>query len=112
MKVIKNISIDSEHFEEWLRSTGFLFPVTEIELLRFDKLFEDYDFKLKDITIDPMKIINGTICSIRPQKLIISKEDLSDEIPQLKMAARKGEELPQHIIDKMRKKHKKDDSKK
>jgi hypothetical protein len=34
------------------------------------------------------------------------KEDIDEDIESLRMVARKGnKEIPQHIIDKMRKKH-------
>ena len=39
------------------------------------------------------------------------EEDVVEEIQSLRMVARKGKkELPQHIIDKMRKKHNQDSS--
>ena len=32
--------------DSWLGSTGFLYPASEIEQDRFNKLYEDYDYKL------------------------------------------------------------------
>lgn len=64
--------INNQNLEEWFRSTGFLFPTNELELARFDKLYADYDFKLKDISIDAKSIVEGKICSA-VQKCFISK---------------------------------------
>jgi hypothetical protein len=102
-----NNKINNENLNEWLNSTGFLYPTNELELARFNKLYADYDFKLKDASIDVHAIINGNICP-NIKSLIIVKEDenFENEIEPLRMAARKGNQnLPQHIIDKMRKHH-------
>jgi len=37
----------------------------------------------------------------------IIKEDEIKDIEELKMVARKGQEVPKHIIDKMKQKHRK-----
>lgn len=104
--------ISSQNFEEWLRSTGYLFPTNELELARFDKLYADYDFKLKDVSIDSKSIVQGNICSIKAKTLHLTLEDknLESEIENFNMVARKGEEIPKHIIDKMRQKHHKNDN--
>ncbi|MDV3550499.1 hypothetical protein CMU66_18400 [Elizabethkingia anophelis] len=102
--------ITESNLDDWLHSTGFLYPVNERQLERFNKLYEDYDFKLKSATIDIKSIIEGTLCN--REKIIpldINKET-SNEIENLKMVARKGQNnLPQHIIDKMKKKHRNSD---
>jgi len=98
--------INNLNLEEWFRSTGFLFPTNELELARFDKLYADYDFKLKDVSIDAKSIIEGNICSCETKLFHIGKvEELNSEIEELKMVARKGQEVPKHILDKMIKKH-------
>lgn len=100
--------INNQNLEEWFRSTGFLFPTNELELARFNKLYADYDFKLKDVSIDAKSIIEGNICSCETKVFSISKVDeVKIEIEELKMVARKGHEIPQHILDKMTKKHRK-----
>ncbi len=100
--------INNRNLEEWFRSTGFLFPTNELELARFNKLYADYDFKLKDASIDAKSIIEGNVCSGGTKVFSIGKVDeLNSEIEELKMVARKGQEIPKHILDKMTKKHRK-----
>ena len=97
--------IDIDQLDSWFSSTGFLFPSNELELDRFNKLFEDYDYKLDRMNIDPVSIINNTFLRA-PKVISIFEDDISDEINNLRMVARKGNEnLPLHIIEKMRKKH-------
>ena len=97
--------IEVEYLDSWLGSTGFLFPSNELELDRFDKLYVDYDYKLDDKSIDPIAIINNTFH--RDPKVISMFEDgVDEEIESLRMVARKGNrDLPQDIIEKMRRKH-------
>jgi hypothetical protein len=97
--------VNMNNLDEWLCSTGFLFPENERQLERFDKLFEDYDFKLKNASIDIKSIFENNLCdTIKIIKIDNSK--IENEIEQLKMVARKGQNnLPQHIIDKMKGKH-------
>jgi hypothetical protein len=52
-------TIKNQNLEEWFRSTGFLFPTNELELARFNKIYADYDFKLKDVSIDAKSIVEG-----------------------------------------------------
>lgn len=108
MRTNNKNKINTVNLEEWFRSTGFLFPTNELELARFDKLYADYDFKLKDVSIDAKSIIEGNICSCETKVFSINKvEELNSEIEELKMVARKGQEVPKHILDKMTKKHRK-----
>jgi len=101
-------TINNQNLEEWFRSTGFLFPTNELELARFNKIYADYNFKLKDVSIDPMSIVEGNICSCYTKGFQIKKNDgLNYKIEELRMVARKGKELPKHILDKMTKKHRK-----
>lgn len=97
--------IEVEVLDSWLGSTGFLFPSNELELDRFNKLYEDYDYQLDGESIDPLAIINGTFH--RESKVLkMFENDIDEEIESLRMVARKGnKDLPQHIIDKMRRKH-------
>lgn len=100
--------INNQNLEEWFRSTGFLFPTNELELARFNKLYADYDFKLKCASIDAKSIIEGNVCSCDANVFSIGKDDeLNREIEELKMVARKGQEVPKHILDKMIQKHRK-----
>lgn len=102
--------IEVAHLDSWLASTGFLFSSNEMELDRFNKLYEDYDYKLDDIYIDPIAIISNTFHR-EPKVITIFENDLEEEIESLRMVARKGKkDLPQDIIDKMRRKHNHDSS--
>jgi hypothetical protein len=103
--------INNQNLEEWFRSAGFLFPTNELELERFNKLYANYDFKLKDVSIDAKSIIDGDICSCETKVFSIGKVDeVKNEIEKLKMVARKGQNVPQHILDKMTKKHRKNNN--
>lgn len=100
--------IEAAQLDSWLGSTGFLFPSDELELDRFNKLYEDYDYKLEDKSIDPIAVINNTFHR-EPKVITMFEEDVVGEVGNLRMVARKGKkDLPQHIIDKMRKKHNQD----
>lgn len=110
MGKLKNIQkIKFTELGNWFGSTGFIYPKNEFELTRFNKLYEDYDFKLKSEKIDPLAIIGDRflekIENAEP-KVIPFRE----EVKSLRMVARKGaKKIPQHIIDKMHKKHKDQD---
>lgn len=102
--------IEVAQLDSWLGSTGFLFPDNELELDRFNKLYEDYDYKLDTKSIDPIAIINNTFYR-EPKVITMFEVDVDDEIESLRMVARKGnKDIPQHIIDKMRRKHNQDSS--
>ena len=91
--------ITPENITEWLSSTGFLFPRNEVELERFEKLYGDDDFGLTGTEIDPDKIIDGTFS----EKIILKIPDgiKQNEISPYRMAARNGNALPKHIMDKI-----------
>ena len=84
-------------------STGFLFPGNINELKKFDKLYADFNINLTGRQINP-EVIPG-----RKQKEdnnsttlnLVSKTEI-----YFRMAARKGSgNLPQHVLDKMKKNH-------
>lgn len=106
-KNTEKISIDN--LDEWLCSCGYLFPQNELQLDRFNKLYSDYDFKLKNISIDAKAIIEGNICCNLPKNNAIEFNNNNIFNEELKMVARKGQDIPLHIIDKMRQKHHKKD---
>lgn len=97
--------INLEILDHYLGATGFTYPMNEKQLDLFEKLYEDFDFKLKNISIDVASIINN---QLKKQSVIqfISNNDVK-EIEDLKMVARKGSQLPQDLIDKMYGKHRK-----
>nr|WP_181715766.1 hypothetical protein [Chryseobacterium sp.]QJS06491.1 putative antitoxin of TA system [Chryseobacterium sp.] len=102
--------INESNVNDWLASTGYLFATNEIQLDRFNKIYEDYDFKLKDITIDVDSIVNGTFCISKNSVKIPIEKEIDNEIEHLKMVARKGQSgIPKNIINKMLDKHKKRD---
>lgn len=102
--------ISEDNLDDWLHSTGFLYPTNEKQLERFNKLYEDYDFKLKNATIDVKSIIEGTLCNKSKVVPLNLDSNINNEIENLKMVARKGKKgLPQNIIDKMKKKHRDSD---
>lgn len=97
---------DLETLDHYLGSTGFICPMNELQLDLFDTLYNDYEFKLKDATIDVASIINNQL--IKKSIIKLSNAISSNEINELKMAARKGsQELSKDIIDKMYEKHRK-----
>ncbi len=98
--------IDSNNLGNWLCSAGFLFPKNEMQLARFNQIYSDYDFKLKDTRIDVKSILDGNVCFMT-RVIKIVKEDEIKDIEELKMVARKGQEVPKHIIEKMKQKHRK-----
>ena len=98
----------SSDFDDWLASLGFLYPITDIQLDRFDKCYNEYEYNLDDAKIDVKSIINGSY--VRKAKVVsFFSEDIEKEnadFEELRMVARKGQSrIPQHIIDKMRKNH-------
>lgn len=105
-KTKNNQKIKFNEFDSWLGSTGYIYPQNELELARFNKLYENYDFKLKSEMIDPITVIGHAFLErskISEPKII----RLKDEVESLRMVARKGEKkIPQDIIDKMLRKHK------
>ncbi|MDZ7659503.1 hypothetical protein [Fodinibius sp.] len=98
------INITLENITEWLCSTGYLFPRTQIELSRLNKLYPEVERDTKDEQVDPFEILDNSR-ERKPLNLQVSK-DLKEDYSDLRMAARKSEELPEHIIEKMKKKHK------
>ncbi|AWM14658.1 hypothetical protein DI487_12865 [Flavobacterium sediminis] len=102
--------VTNDNLDDWLHSTGFLYPTNEKQLDRFNKLYEEYDFKLKNATIDVKSIIEGTLCNKSKVISLDISNSVINEIESLKMVARKGQSnLPKHIIDKMKKKHRDSD---
>lgn len=95
-----------DDLDDWLCSTGFLYPTNNVQMERFDKLYKDFDFKLKDAKIDIDTIVNGSLRKKNVFKLENNFEDIN--FSDLKMAARNGiEDLPNDIVNKMYSKHRK-----
>jgi hypothetical protein len=93
--------ITSDNITEWLCSTGFLVPRNETELARFDKIYGDNDYGLTDNELDPGRIIKGL--SFERKNIELSPNIKPDDFSTYKMAARNGNALPKHIVDKIKK---------
>ncbi|BFO65360.1 hypothetical protein [Chryseobacterium sp. KCF3-3] len=89
------------------QSKGLLFPQTDQEIKDFE-LLNPIDSEIPADWNSPEEIIKRGMQKIQNIKSI-SEETLNIEINSLKMVARKGSNLPQHIIDKMKENHKKND---
>ncbi|WP_339812652.1 hypothetical protein [uncultured Imperialibacter sp.] len=92
--------ITPENITEWLSSTGFLFPRNEVELERFEKLYCEEDFGLTGTEIDPDKIISGDFKKGKSSKM--HADIKKEEINPYRIAARNGNDLPKHILDKIK----------
>ena len=95
----KRENITPENINEWLGSLGFLFPRNKFELARFEKLYAEYDYELSGSIIDPEKIIEGEIEQVTPKNTLGE----SEEIINWRMAARNFSDIPDHILQKMKK---------
>ena len=93
------IHITSENSAEWLASCGFIFPTNEIELARFNKLHGEIDPNIKGNEVDPFKIIKGATTILKQNPLSIPHIPMS----QYQMVARNLNNLPPHIIQKIKK---------
>lgn len=101
----KHIDVKAENLDQWLGSTGFIFPRNEQELDAFNKLYEGYEFKLKNVTINPEHIINGSF-TLENKIVNMNKHIDITGISELKLAARKGENnIPDHILKRVKGKH-------
>src|SRR3989337_4533354 len=97
----KSKIIDANNFDSWLASTGFLFPTNELELARFNKLFDNSEENLTGNEIDLERILNGQ--SISKIVWMNIYPTIDKDLSLYRMVARNGSNLPQHIIDKMKK---------
>lgn len=95
------INISSDNLNEWLASVGYLFPSNEVEMDRFDALYKGEAEIVTDSDVSVERILNGKVKSI-PFTHTIQSESTS-QFTQYRMAARKGSDLPSHILDKIRK---------
>ncbi|UAB86062.1 hypothetical protein INR75_08730 [Zunongwangia sp. SCSIO 43204] len=89
------------------QSKGLLFPETEKEVEEFE-LFNTPDKEEPTDWDAPEKILKRGLQNLTEIQTD-TENSLNNEIEELRMVARKGNNLPQHIIDKMKAKHNKDD---
>ena len=105
----KYMDINADRFDELLAIAGYTYPRTDKELELFVSLYEDYDFELKGVRINPEEIINGSF-EKKGKVIKIQNEGEQQDINEIRLAARKGTEgIPQSILDKMKNKHKNGD---
>ena len=95
----KKIIISENNLREWLASTGNLFPGNKLELARFEKLYADFQYTLNEDCVDPLKIISG---EFKPQRVGDGKKD-NGNTEELRMAARNMGNIPEHIMNKLKK---------
>lgn len=100
--------VNADNWDEMLGSVGYLLPSNELELLRFNKLYDDYVFKLTNAKVDVKGILAGRYkCQHEPTKIIQINQQ---EIGELKMVARNGDiTIPDDILSKMKAKHRRKD---
>lgn len=94
-----------EELYNLLCSDGFLPPRNEEELLETERRMEGYQFENDGRHVDAQAIINGASCEVVSMK----RYDDGIEAEPFGLAARNFEDLPQSVIDKIKKQHQKDD---
>lgn len=92
-----SININLKDLSAWFAVTGFTLPRNESELKRFNKLYANFEFKLKGDELDPDKIFDVVEQVTTPD--IQKKEDVVFEA--LRTAARSFNDLPENIKAKM-----------
>jgi len=99
----KRLIKGDEDWYSWLASTGYFFPRNEIELTRYNKLFEENEQgKLTDSSVSVERILTGRVRLLPP--LTFSDRDIDVIEEEYRMVARKGmDQLPHHIREKMKK---------
>lgn len=92
----EKILITEQNLSEWIYSVGILLPSNEVELARFEALYPTGKLKVNEASIDPLAIINGT--RVRKNFSNIGTTSTDGEQQELRMAARKHQDLPPDII--------------
>jgi hypothetical protein len=100
----KHIPIESKHMRAWLSATGYLFPETQAELEAFERLYAaehpNEDFA-QIPPIDVERILDGTL----PKQVIpisLPSNEPKEEEQPVRMVARNGKGVPDHILKKMK----------
>ena len=102
----KSNNINADRFDELLAIAGYIYPRNDKELEQFELLYENYDFKLKGVRINPEEITNNSF-EKKGKILRLRNDEEQQDFKELRIAARKGnEQIPQSILDKMKRKHK------
>jgi len=102
-----NVNITEENITEWIYSVGYFLPTNDKELSRFERLYGDVQHQLNINLVDPFAILNG---SWQPRYSgQVNDDELDQEVSQLRMAARKHEDIPDDIFKKMKRNQDKHD---
>lgn len=93
------IHITMENLEEWLCSTGYLFPRNPLELKRYNNLYPKVKRTIPNEVVDPDAIFEGT----RKEKTFKSniENQNKNDFTKPRMAARNMKDLPDHILKKI-----------
>ena len=100
----KHLPIESKHLRAWLSATGYLFPETQAELEAFERLYvaeHPGEDPAQIPPIDVERILDGTL----PKQVIplsLPSDEAQVEAKQLRMVARNGKEVSDHILSKMK----------
>lgn len=90
---------------DFFQSEGMLFPETEEEVKRFEERNIELQFPLSDWD-DPTKIIRRGRQKLKNLNLPLD-DSIESDIEGLRMVARKGENLPDEVLKKMKDNQKK-----
>lgn len=102
------IDINEDNITEWVHSIGYFLPRNDKEDTRFEKIHSEISYNLDVNAVDPFALLSG---SWQPRFIILlDNSELEAEVSQLRMAARKHENLPDEIINKIKKNQKDHDS--
>jgi hypothetical protein len=103
-----NVNITEDNIAEWVHSVGYFLPRSNKELARFERLHHGLTHGLDINSVDPFAILNG---QWQPKAFIsFSSEGLDEEISELRMAARKHQDIPDEIFKQMKNNQEKDES--
>ena len=92
------LHIDHNELPGWFAVTGFNLPRTEGELLRFEKLHQDFDHQLSGKELDPGEIWNLD----KPEEVKVLVPQIEEEIgASWRMAARNSGDITAEVKAKM-----------
>lgn len=94
--------LSEDNIYSWLCSTGHLLPGNEQELARFELLHPRGSRKVNSEIIDPFAILNG---NRKRKELSLHQAKVINILPEneLRMAARKHDNLPDDIQELLKK---------
>lgn len=88
-------------FKKSVKSYGYLFPTTDDEVEAFEKEHNITSIELLESLQNPLQLLKkGRVTSITKKETKIIDFNIAES---MKMAARKGESIPEEILRKMEK---------